>query len=52
MKRKKALAERIAQLEAGENPSQAEWAELFPDTPDDDGRASECRLDRRREVAA
>ena len=37
MKRKQALAERIAQLEAGENPSQAQWAEVFPDTPDDDG---------------
>ena len=37
MTRKQALAERIAQLEAGKNPSQAEWAEIFPDTPDDDG---------------
>ena len=39
MTRKEALAELIAKVEAGENPSQAEWAEVFPDTLDDDGYA-------------
>ena len=36
MTRKDALAELIAKVEAGGNPSQAEWVEVFPDTPDDD----------------
>ena len=36
MRRKEALAELIAKMEAGGNPSQAEWAEVFPDTPNDD----------------
>ena len=36
MTRKQALAELIAKVEAGSNPSQAEWAEVFPDTPNDD----------------